>query len=48
MGTATRLPPFMTVAEFEAWQPPEALRDRRWQLMDGEPVCMAPPGADHE
>lgn len=47
MSTATRLPPSMTVAEFEAWQPPEALRDRRWQLIDGEPVCMAPPGDDH-
>lgn len=42
-----RLPPSMTVAEFEAWQPPEALRDRRWQLIDGEPVWMAPPGDDH-
>ncbi len=42
-----RLPPLMTVAEFEAWHPPEALRDRRWQLIDGEPVCMAPPGDDH-
>ena len=41
-----RLPPCMTVAEFEAWQPPEGLHDRRRQLIDGEPGCLAPPGDD--
>lgn len=47
MSIAVPLPPLMTVVEFEAWCPPEALRDRRWQLIDGEPACMAPPGDDH-
>jgi Uma2 family endonuclease len=37
----------MTVAEFERWEPEFDLQDRRWELVDGEPVCMAPPSIDH-
>ena len=37
----------MTTAEFHDWQPPASLADRRWELVDGEPVCMAPPSVDH-
>ncbi len=29
----------MTVAEFQVWEPDE-FPGRRWQLIDGEPVCM--------
>jgi Uma2 family endonuclease len=47
LSHALRRPHRMTVAEFRDWQPPEGLADRRWQLVDGEPVCMAPPSADH-
>jgi Uma2 family endonuclease len=36
----------MTVAEFHAWQPPEHPQ-RRWQLVDGEPVSMAPASDNH-
>ena len=37
----------MTVAEFQDWQPPAELAQRRWELVDGEPVCMSPPSVDH-
>lgn len=37
----------MTVDEFQDWQPPADLAQRRWELVDGEPVCMAPPSIDH-
>ncbi len=47
MSDALALPHRMTVAEFERWEPPSGLQDRRWELVDGEPVCMAPPGIDH-
>ena len=47
MSIALRLPIHMTVDEFDAWEPPDGLRDRRWQLVDGEPVCRAPPSDDH-
>ncbi len=36
----------MTVAEFQEWVPPE-LAEHRWQLVDGEPVCMAPASDNH-
>lgn len=42
-----RLPSSMTITEFEAWQSTGASHDRRWQLIDGEPVCMARLGDDH-
>ena len=44
--TALRKPDFMTVAAFQAWEPDEH-NDRRWQLVDGHPVCMAPPSENH-
>ena len=44
--TALRTPAFMTVEEFLAWQPEEH-PERRWQLIDGEPVCMAPASENH-
>lgn len=37
----------MTVAEFQDWEPPADLAQRRWELVDGEPVCMSPPSVDH-
>jgi Uma2 family endonuclease len=39
--------PLLTVDEFHAWEPPPGLEDRRWELVDGEPACMAPPGVNH-
>jgi Uma2 family endonuclease len=36
----------MTVADFQVWQPEEH-PERRWQLLDGEPVCMAPASENH-
>ncbi len=36
--------PLLTVDEFHEWEPPPGLEDRRWELVDGEPECMAPPG----
>ena len=39
-------PTGMTVAEFQDWQP-DRHADRRWQLMDGVPVCMAPASDNH-
>lgn len=47
MSPAMRLPPSITITEFEAWQPEDASHDRRWPLIDGGPICMAPPGDDH-
>ena len=44
--TALRKPAGMTVADFRAWQPEEH-PERRWQLFDGEPVCMAPASENH-
>ena len=45
--TALRKPAIgMTVADFQAWQPEEH-PERRWQLFDGEPVCMAPASENH-
>ncbi len=42
-----QIPARMTVPEFQAWQPPEGLDDRRWNLVDGEPFCMAPASENH-
>lgn len=39
--------PLLTVDEFHDWEPPPGLENRRWELIDGEPVCMAPPGINH-
>jgi Uma2 family endonuclease len=39
--------PLLTVDEFHDWEPPPGQEDRRWELIDGEPVCMAPPGVNH-
>jgi Uma2 family endonuclease len=36
----------MTVAEFQDWEP-DHHADHRWHLIDGIPVCMAPPISDH-
>ena len=47
MNVALRLPHRMTVAEFQDWLPPAGQRDWRWELVDGEPVCMAPPSRAH-
>ena len=44
--TAPRKPVGMTVADFQAWQPEEH-PERRWQLFDGAPVCMAPASENH-
>jgi len=44
--TALRNPVGMTVEDFQAWQPEEH-PERRWQLFDGEPVCMAPASENH-
>jgi Uma2 family endonuclease len=47
MSVALKHPPgSMTVAEFLEWDSGD-LSGRRWQLVDGEPVAMAPPGDDH-
>ena len=42
-----RLPHRLSVAEFQDWQPPAGLEDRRWSLVDGEPRCMAPASVNH-
>jgi Uma2 family endonuclease len=47
MNVAYRLPHRMTVAEFQDWVPPDGKDHLRWELVDGEPVCMAPPSRDH-
>jgi len=41
-----RPPARLTLDEFLAWDPVEGA-DRRWQLIDGEPVAMAPAREDH-
>ncbi len=40
------VPARMTVDEFLVWDPGDRSR-RRWQLIDGEPVAMAPAGENH-
>ena len=45
MSVVLKHPPAgMTVAEFREW---DAGDGRRWQLVDGEPVAMAPAGDNH-
>ena len=44
MGPALQPPSVMTVAEFLAWNAPPGTR---WQLLDGEPVAMAPTSRTH-
>lgn len=44
MSVATKIPVRMSVAEFLAWCPEDG---RLWQLVDGEPVAMAPPSSTH-
>ncbi len=44
MSSALKTPPLMTVAEFLAWDAPGPYH---WQLVDGEPVAMAPPSRTH-
>jgi Uma2 family endonuclease len=39
--------PLLTVDEFQDWEPPPGTEDWRWELVDGEPVAMAPPGLNH-
>ena len=47
MSNAIRRSTPMTVEEFQDWVPPTGLEGRRWHLVNGEPVCMAPAGIDH-
>lgn len=47
MSTALHLSHRLSVAEFQNWQPPAGLEDRRWSLVDGEPRCMAPASVNH-
>lgn len=47
MSNAVRLPQPMTVEGFQNWVPPAGLENRRWHLVNGEPVCMAPASDDH-
>ena len=47
MSNAARLPQPMSVEDFQNWMPPAGLEDRRWHLVNGEPVCMAPASEDH-
>lgn len=39
--------PLLTVDEFQDWEPPLGMGHLRWELVDGEPVAMAPPGVNH-
>ncbi len=39
--------PRLTVDKFYDWEPPPGLEDRRWELVDGETVSMAPSGLNH-
>jgi Uma2 family endonuclease len=44
MTAALKLPDFLTVDAFLAWDPPPG---QRWQLVDGTPQAMAPPNTTH-
>lgn len=44
MSMATKIPARMTVAEFFDWCPED---EQLWQLVDGEPVAMAPASTTH-
>jgi len=37
----------LTVDDFQDWEPPFGMEDLRWELVDGIPVAMAPPGINH-
>jgi len=39
--------PLLTVDEFQDLEPPPGMADWRWELVDGEPVAMAPLGLNH-
>jgi Uma2 family endonuclease len=39
--------PLLTVDDFQDWEPPPGMEDLRWELVDGAPVAMAPPGNNH-
>jgi Uma2 family endonuclease len=39
--------PLLSVDEFQDWEPPPGMEHWRWELADGEPVGMAPPGLNH-
>lgn len=39
--------PLLTVDEFQDWEPPPGTEDWRWELVDGEPMAMAPAGLNH-
>jgi Uma2 family endonuclease len=45
MSAANQLPHLMTVAEFLVWETPDG--SDRWELVDGEPVAMAPASDRH-
>jgi Uma2 family endonuclease len=36
--------PLLTVDDFQDWEPPPGIQRWRWELVDGEPVAMSPPG----
>lgn len=44
MSAAIQTPARMTVNEFLNWEPGDGFR---WQLVDGEPRCMAPANRTH-
>lgn len=44
MSSATKFPARMSVAEFADWCPDDG---QAWQLIDGEPVAMAPASTTH-
>lgn len=39
--------PLLTVEEFQTWEPPPGMEHLRWELVDGDPIAMAPPGNNH-
>lgn len=47
MGLAARREARMSVSEFRLWAEPLP-DDERWELLDGEPTLMAPPGERHQ
>ena len=47
MALAVRRDARMSVAEYRRWVEPRP-DEERWELLDGEPVLMAPPSARHQ
>ena len=47
MSTAVCAPHRMTVCQFQDWEPPTDLTQRRWELVDGKPVCRTLSSVDH-